>query len=218
MRLPACRPALAAVLLVAALALLPARAEIATVPPPDPAAISPQVRRAVAGFERIVAARDLAALEAHIADEAKMSFGGGTLREVWQTERDGGAALWRELAEILRLGGVETRIDDGGVEWSAPYPAFSGEGTYDDPFQALIVTGSRVALRLSPSPRARIVARVDHAVLVADCDGTDTWACVRWEGRPVYVHDSLVRSPIDHRLSMKVDGEDWKIAYFVAGD
>lgn len=218
MNLRASAVATLAALLVAAAVPLPARAEVATVPPPDPAALSPQVRRAVAELERIVAARDLAALEAHVAEGAKMSFGGGTLREVWEPERDGGAALWRELGEILRLGGVETRTDADGAQWSAPYPSFAGEGKYDDPFTALVVTGTRVALRQAPAPDARVVARVDHAVLDGNCDGTDAWACVRWQGRPAYVHHSLVRSPIDHRLSMDVGGDGWKIVFFVAGD
>ncbi len=198
-----------------------AQAATAALPPPDPARLPPDVRRAVAELEDIVSRRDLAALERHIAPDAKMSFGGAEpgaagLREVWEPQRPD-TALWSTLAEILRLGGVE-EANGGERSWSAPYPSFAGEDLYEDPFSAFIVTGTGVALRAGPSAGAPVRARVDYAVLNSDCEGIEDWICIRWEGAPAYVHASLARSPIDHRLSMNVTGADWSILFFVAGD
>lgn len=199
-----------------------AKAATATLPPPDPADLDPQVRHAVAEFERIVANRDLGAFERHIAPDAKMSFGGDEpgvagLREVWSPQRPD-TELWRELDRIVALGGVQS-AENGKLVWSAPYPAFAGpDDLYEDPFSTFIVTGTRVALRSAPDEGADVLARVDYAVLNSDCDGTERWICVRWDGKPAYVHESVVRSPVDHRLSMEIAGGDWKIAYFVAGD
>ncbi|HJR73537.1 MAG TPA: hypothetical protein VJ806_07835 [Luteimonas sp.] len=198
-----------------------AQAATPTLLPPDPARLPPDVRRAIAELDSIVARRDLAALERHIAADAKMSFGGSEpgaagLREVWEPQRPD-TELWSTLAEILRLGGV---AEASGAErsWSAPYPSFAGEELYEDPFSAFIVTGTGVALRAAPSSGARVRARVDYAVLNSDCEGTEDWVCVRWEGAPAYVHQSLARSPIDHRLSLNVTGTGWSILFFVAGD
>ena len=210
-------------LLASALWLCGSMAQAAnpTLPPPDPAQLSPQVRRAVDELRNIVARHDLAALERHVSADANMSFGGAApgaagLREVWEPQRPD-TPLWHELAEILRLGGVETSVN-GEIAWSAPYPSFAGENIYQDPYGAFIVTGTQVALRKSPDIGAPVVARVDYAVLESDCSGTEDWICVRWNDAPAFVRSSLVRSPVDQRLSMRVTADHWSITFFVAGD
>lgn len=116
------------------------------------------------------------------------------------------------------MGGVQSS-ENGGLVWSAPYPAFAGpDDLYEDPFSTFIVTGTRVALRSAPATGADVLAHVDYAVLNSDCDGTGQWICVHWDGKPAYVHESVVRSPVDYRLAIEIADGDWKIAYFVAGD
>lgn len=150
-----------------------------------------------------------------------MSFGGASLgaaglREVWNPE-EADTRLWHELDRIMRLGGVQT--PGAELVWSAPYPAFAGpDDLYEDPFSTVIVTGTRVALRTGPGLQSPVIARVDYAVLNTDCTGTERWICVDWNGKRAYVHASLVRSPVDYRISMEVAGRAWNIVFFVAGD
>lgn len=213
------------IFVVAALltAMTTSRAAVApaTMPPPDPAHLHPEVRRMVSELALIVAARDLRALEQHLAADAVISFGGDYgaegLRTVWEPERTE-TTLWHELGEILRLGGVEA-IDDGVREWRAPYPSFIDIDDPDsDPHGYVVVTGERVALRAAPDPDADVVARVDHAVLAAGCEGTEAWTCIDWNGRMAYVRSDLARFPVGQRITVRVSGSGWTITSFVAGD
>ena len=202
-----------------------------TLPPPDPAALSPAARRMVAELTRIVADRDLAALERHTGSAARKSGDseGRLLREVWRTAAPD-TPLWEELEDMLRLGGVE-QVDAAAGEriWCAPYttclPYGPAERPYDasEPFETVVVTGTRVALRAAPRADAPLLARVDHAVLRTarnteyDC-WEGAWRCVTWRGRPAYVSATWVRAVAGPDLQIRLlHNGDWRIEGYGGG-
>jgi len=195
------------------------------VTPPDPATFSPQVRAAVAELHDIVARRDLAAFKRHLLAETTISFGGDYgpqgLDTMWAPQRSD-TRLWTALGEILRLGGMQEASQEGAPQWCAPWAAcmdFDLPGDLTG-YDVVVVSGTHVAVRAQPDAGAPLLGRTGPAVLVlADAqDGDEPWAVVRWHGGVGYVRKDLARSPVDLRITLQIDPDDWHIRYFVAGD
>lgn len=187
---------------------------------PAPAVVA-QARREL---RAIVAARDLDALLGHVRDATKWTFGGDEGRAGFDTawrDGDGIDRFWGEIDRVLALGGRWTG-DDGGYQDCAPYVSCDALPDGFDPFTTVVVLGEAVAVRAGPSASARLVARVDHAVLATPVDGTapQDWAPVELaSGQQGYVAARWVRSPIDYRLGIAIDaGGRWWIAWFIAGE
>lgn len=177
----------------------------------------------------IVARRDMAALLSRVRPETKLDFGGSAgpegFQAVWNSDPDSRQRLWSTLEDILALPGTAERHDDGD-EYCSPYVfCLNLPGTVD-PFDTLVVLGSRVAIRNRPSPAGEVLRRVDHIVLtrVEDEPGADTpadWTRVRLANGTVgYISTRWVRSPIDFRLAVRVDDGrgTWWLGYLLAGD
>jgi hypothetical protein len=181
------------------------------------------VRAAVDELGAIVARRDLAAFKRRLRPDTTISFGGDVgpegLDMVWEPQR-ADTTLWVELDEILRLGGVQQAGEEGVPHWCAPWPACVDVNITPElsAYDHVVVTGTGVAVRAAPDAGAPLLARVGHVSLPLAEAGQGTWWAVRWQGGTGYVRSDLARSPIDLRITLQVDGEDWRILYFVAGD
>jgi hypothetical protein len=145
---------------------------------------------------------------------------------VWNSDAESRQRLWSTLDGILALPGVARRSDHGS-EYCAPY-VFCADLPGDvDPFEALVVLGAGVALRDRASLSGAVIRRVDHVVLTSaeDASGKSQpnpeWTRVRLaSGTTGYISTQPVRSPIDFRLTLRVeDGSDaWWLGFLLAGD
>ena len=190
-------------------------------PPTD--ALSPAVRAMRDDLQRIVAARDLQTLRAHVRDTTTLSFGGDTgpqgFDAVWARDADSTRDLWRVLDAVLALPGV-SRPEEGGDQYCAPYVSCLPYPEDIDVFDAQVVLGRDVAVRERPDPHAAVVTRVSHVVVTRIEDPAADWTRVRLaSGKEGYIATSLLLSPIDYRVSLIREGErGWAFQYFVAGD
>ena len=220
------RALLAIIAIVVATAGTAVAADDPVLAPPD-ARLPPALHAVRADLRRIVAARDLKALRAHIRDDTTLSFGGDAgpqgLDALWTRDPVATGVLWRELETLVALPGVASR-EDGRNRYCAPY-------VYCMPYQAdidvvdvVVVLGRDVALRAQPDTRSRVLARVSHAVLTRVDDGrappATGWVHVRLaSGQQGFIAARMLRGPIDYRFSIVEDGDgQWYFQYFVAGD
>ncbi|HSD17652.1 MAG TPA: SH3 domain-containing protein [Thermomonas sp.] len=191
--------------------------------------LPPALLRAKAELRGIVARRDMAALLARVRAETKLDFGGSAGPEgfeaVWNSDAASRQRLWSTLDGILALPGV-ARGSDHASEYCAPYVYCMDLPDEIDPFEALVVIGTDVAIRDRPSSSGAVLRRVDHLVLTRVGDDPASEASVDWarirlaDGTAGYISTRWVRSPIDFRLTLRADdGSDtWWLGYLIAGD
>lgn len=190
--------------------------------------LPPPLLHAKEDLHALVARRDMDALLARVRPETKLDFGGGEgpdgFQSAWNSDQESRQRLWSTLEGILALPGV-ARDFDHGAEYCAPYVFCTGLPGDLDPFEALVVLGSGVAIRDRPSLSGTVLTRVDHAVLTASDDPasvpTPDWTRVRLaDGTAGYINNRWVRSPIDFRFALRVDdGTDaWWLGFLLAGD
>jgi hypothetical protein len=216
---------LAGLLLLAAGQATLAQGRVA--PPPaaqDPSQLDAAVRDAVDALTRIVARRDLDGFKRHLRADTRISFGGDAGPEgldlVWEPTRPD-TKLWQALETILALGGVQQSDETGAPTWCAPWP--SCIDVTPDPaltaYDVVVVTGTDVAVRAAPSTSAAVLGRASHEALVlAPGQQPEHWWAVQWRGGVGYVRGDLARSPVDQRITLRVDAQGWTVLYFVAGD
>ena len=193
---------------------------------PPEETLPPALQAVRADLQRIMSARDLAAVRAHIREDTTLSFGGDTgpqgFDALWAHDPAATQALWRELDAILALPGVASR-EDGRDLWCAPYVFCLPSPAEIDVFDAQVVLGRDVALHARPDGHSRVLARLDHAVVTRVDDGTveaAPWIRVRLaSGQLGFIAAHRLRSPIDYRFSIVDEGKGaWSFQYFVAGD
>jgi hypothetical protein len=193
---------------------------------PPAETLPPALQAVRADLQRIVAARDLQALRAHLREDTTLSFGGDTgpsgFDELWARDPVSAQSLWRELDAILALPGV-AREEDGRDVYCSPYVFCLPYPDGIDVFDAQVVLGRDVALRAAPDGQSRVLARVGHVVVTRIDDGAapaGDWMRVRLaSGQEGFIATYLLRSPIDYRLSIIDEGAGrWRFQYFVAGD
>ena len=192
--------------------------------------LPPSLLRAKAELRDIVKRRDMQALLSRVRAETKLDFGGSEgpdgFKAVWDSDAESRQRLWSTLEAILALPGVARAFDDDGSEYCAPYVFCTNLPGDVDPFEALVVLGSGVAIRDRPSLSGALLRRVDHIVLTREEDqpGSEPppdWTHVRLaDGTAGYISTRWVRSPIDFRLMLRVDdGSDtWWLGFLIAGD
>lgn len=212
---------LLAVVLAVVLACEPALHAVAGTPA-DPAMhpptehLPPKLLRAKAELRSIVARRDMEALLARVRPETRLDFGGDEgvegFQAAWNGDAESRQRLWSTLESILALPGISRRFDHGD-EYCAPYVFCTGLPGDVDPFEALVVLGSGVAIRDRPSTSGNVLTRVDHVVLRASDDPgsvpTTDWTRVRLaDGTAGYIHSRWVRKP--DRLPVRAAGGRWR--------
>lgn len=162
--------------------------------------------------------KDADALVGLAAPDIKLDFGGGEGHAELRQRLTGqeGAALWRELADLLPLG---CAADEDGM--TLPW-FFAQDLGVEDPFNTLLVTGARVPLLPKADAAARPL-RLLSWELVEPEEGYDESA----ELQPVrtvegklsgFVEAKKLRSPIGYRLLAGRSNGAWKIQAFIAGD
>ena len=221
--MPAARSLLFALLMAAGTA---AAGEDPILAPPTEA-LPPAAQAIRDDLQRIVAARELHGLRAHVREDTTLNFGGDSGSQgfdaVWASDAAATRELWRVLDALLALPGV-AQEEDGKTLYCAPYVFCLSYPAGIDVFDAQVVLGRDIAVRAQPDPQAPVVTRVGHVVLTAIDDATDAstpgWTHVRLaSGQQGYVTDVMLRSPVDYRLSLDREGDGrWGIQYFVAGD
>lgn len=191
--------------------------------------LPPALLHAKRELSAIVARRDMDALLAHVRTETKLDFGGSEgpdgFQSLWNGNPGSRERLWSMLERILALPGVARRFDDA-AEYCAPYVSCTGLPGDVDPFEALVVLGSGVAIRSQPSLAGRVIRRVDHVVLTrasndSGISPTPDWTRVGFaDGTAGYISTRWVRSPIDFRLTLRVDdrADTWWLGFLLAGD
>lgn len=198
--------------------------------PPPTEHLSPGLRQAKNELQDIVARRDINALQARIRPDTKLDFGGSDGPEgfqlLWNSNTESRNRLWETLDTILALPGV-LRDHDAGAEYCTPYVFCMDLPGEADPFDALVVLGTRVAIRARASVDGVVVRRVSHIVVTStEQPGNHEPAAPGWtfvrlaDGTAGYVSTRWVRSPIDFRLALRIDrsGSTWWIGFLLAGD
>jgi hypothetical protein len=190
--------------------------------------LPPKLLRAQEELRGIVARRDMDALIARVRAGTALDFGGSEGPEgfnaLWNRDAESRQRLWSTLEDILALPG-EARKVEKGVEYCAPYVFCTDLPGALDPYVALVVTGTHVAIRDLPSLSGNVLRRVDHVVLsradAAASERTSEWTRVRLaDGTAGYINTRWARSPIDFRLTLRIDDgtNAWWLAFLLAGD
>lgn len=179
--------------------------------------------------------RDASAIRAIVAEDIRYSFGADGAREGFLEEWGGdvpggiGEALYRELGDVLRGGGVWQDAPGGGRLFHAPYTSSAVD--VEDPYTTGVITGEGVNVRSAPSTQGRILAQLSYETVPLPQGVTTDGATVTLDGRdygwtPVelpggqtgYVVDKYLRRPIGYRAWFeKLDGR-WMMTSFIAGD
>ena len=164
--------------------------------------------------------RDTAALLAHVDPRVRVSFGGeGGLedfRKAWRLPSSD-SPLWKELEEILRLGGS---LRTGGF-W-APY-VYSSWPESIDAFQHVAATRAGVPIFERADAASPRVTTVDYEILEVVNDRSwrpgAAWRRVKTAGgKQGWVQSPDVRSPIGYRAGFSNRSGAWKLEALVAGD
>lgn len=166
-----------------------------------------------------VEAKNVVALKQHIDPKILFSFGGDSGREnfnrSWRLERPSTSLLWRELKQVLVLGGSFT-----GGEFFAPYVYSAWPDSYDA-FEHIAVTASGLNIRERPSTRSPVIGRASWEILKRNPQGEEVegWEpVIMKDGKPGYVSTLYTRSPVSYRaIFHKVNGK-WMMRVFIAGD
>lgn len=160
-----------------------------------------------------VQARNTRAVLALSDPNIRTSFGGDGDAAALESVLDD--ALWRELEDILTLGG--SFIDE--MFW-APY-VYSAWPESHDAFETFAVTGDDVPLRGSPDASAPAIATLarDLVARASEPRQDEAWVKVTTaDGRTGFVESKFVRSPVDYRAGFTRTEDGWRMTALVAGD
>lgn len=199
--------------------------------PVDEAAQDPSFLEFRTALRQAINRRDAQFLIGVLDKDIKLSFGGdwGVQRviEMWNPYSPQ-STIWKELGDVLRLGGTFGYGHYPRDTFWAPY-VFGLSGQLDNFWDAVIV-GNNVQVHAQPSSSSPVIAALSYDVVklgpydpnpVTEKIGEFSypWKRVRLaDQRTGYVYGRYVRSPLDYRAAFnKIDGA-WKLTAFVKGD
>lgn len=206
-----------ALLLAAALSVLPAVASAKVLPPEDKCTADARLAEARARLAAAVEKKDGAALVAMIADtiEFGLEEGHGKARFIRQWKLDRApeqSPIWAALAKIMSLG---CAMDSQG---NAVIPYLFTALDDRDTFGTAVTIRPNVNLRAAASETAAVVAVLHYEVLTLDTDD-ETWPRVHTDaGVAGYVRRDLIHTPVGFRAYLGKVGGAWKITVFTEGD
>lgn len=208
--------------------------EVSPLVQPPPLVVSPEVEGRFAPVDECKAMPGATAFRAALADavfvrkteavvalaapDVKLDFGGGEGREELRRRLSGnrGPELWKALRTMLPLG-CAVQGDEIVLPWF-----FKQDLGVEDPFDVLLVTGTRVYLRDRPAQIAEADAILSWTLvkLVEGFDPEQQFQKVEVleTGMTGYVYTTQLRSQLDYRLIARPAGLNWEIATFIAGD
>lgn len=121
--------------------------------------------------------------------------------------------LWRELEEVLQLGGNFRE----GMFW-APY-VYSAWPEAHDAFETYAVIADDVPLRASADASAPAIATLSRDLVTRVSDPENSWRKVTLaDGKSGFVEEKFLRSPVDYRAGFSRGANGWRMTAFVAGD
>ena len=169
-----------------------------------------------AALASAVRRRDGAALAALASPAIRLDFGEGAGTAELRRRLAGGEGrkLWRELDRILPLG---CAVQQRNLVMPSVFAYDFGD---TDPFDVMVVTGTRVPLRAAPSASARPLRLLSWAAVkpLSGDDFEKPFRRVQAGRQTGYVEAARLRSPLDYRLVVSRSRGVWKIDAFVAGD
>lgn len=181
---------------------------------------------------KAVEARDVAVLVSVLDPAIRNGFdaheGIDEFKERWKlADKPEESPVWRELHEVLRLGGKLSSGKDKST-FVAPY-CFHALPEKFDAFEFGMIVGEGVRVRSKPDETSEAVAKVGRIVVrmlpgespVESKIGNETfpWRKVELpDGNVGYIWGKYVRSPIDYRAGFSNESGQWKMIYFLAGD
>lgn len=177
----------------------------------DEAANDPSFAEYRAQLLAAVSARDTKAVLALSDPNIRTSFGGdGNASELEEVLTED---LWRELEEVLDLGGTFRE----GMFW-APY-VYSAWPESHDAFETFAVIADDVPLRASADANAPAIATLSRDLVTRTPEPEKAWQKVTLaDGRSGFVETKFVRSPVDYRAGFSRGANGWRMTAFVAGD
>ena len=197
----------------------------------DEAAHDPSFLAFRTALQQAIRRRDAKFLIGVLDNYIKLSFGddSGIERfiEMWDPYSPQ-STIWRELGDVLSLGGTFGYGKYSRDTFCAPY-VFGLSGQLGDVWDAVIV-GNNVQAHAQPSNSSPVITVFSYDVVklgpydpnpVTEKIGEFSypWKQIRLAGqRTGYVYGRYVRSPLDYRAAFKkIDGA-WKLTVFVKGD
>lgn len=173
-----------------------------------------------------IAKHDTNAVIATFDPSMNFSFGGergiDAFRAMWKPDAPD-SKLWRELDDVLSLGGSWTT--EGPRRFVAPY-VYANWPEASDSFENVVPVCQAVPVYAKAEASGAPMARLDYQVVKIGQDdpvrkgGKDpAWReVVLPDGRSGWVESKCVRSPIDYRAAFEKKNGAWKMVFFVAGD
>ncbi|MFY9212652.1 MAG: hypothetical protein WAO69_16170 [Aestuariivita sp.] len=222
-----------AALLGLSLSATPLSAEVLRVAPFDQAQQQPGFVAYRDAFLKAVLARDIPAMLDFVSPDVELSFGGDAGHEAFvrfltvpsellsPEYRDQAgemrAEYWGALETVLRGGGA---FQDDGTFY-APYTAAVDLPEQFTPYDTFFVIGTDVPLRARPNGLSKIVARMDHEVLLAVYQENEPKRfrkVERGNGQEGFVRRDQLRSVVDYRALFTRESGTWQMFLFLAGD
>lgn len=157
-----------------------------------------------------VRARDKNALLALSDPHIRTTFGGDG--DAAELERALNEDLWRELEQILTLGGSFRE----GMFW-APY-VYSNWPESQDAFETFAIVADDVPLRTSPDPGSPAIATLSRDLVTRAGDPGPWQKVTTADGKTGFVEAKFARSPVDYRAGFAHDANGWSMNALVAGD
>ncbi|MBZ0255083.1 SH3 domain-containing protein [bacterium] len=163
---------------------------------------------------------------AHLEEKVWSSFGGdGGIEEFIEHYklREPDSKFWGIVKTAFDLGGTFGHIREY-VSFEAPYVFARFPGEYDAFLYSAVITPD-APMRELPMPDAKVIAQLPYAIVQTgfleehgqkEVNGYLKIKTV--DGQTGWMKKELLRSPIDYRIGIKQVGDEWTIAFLVAGD
>lgn len=200
-------------LLFAALFLVPAGIDAATLPPRDECANDASFSDFRAKLFEAVTRKDVEGLLALSDDNIRLGFGDNDGKAIFRADLKEDAT-WAELTKLSRLG---CALD--GERRAIPHMYLHlGDR---DAFDTFVTAGSGIALRAAPRVDGKLLARLNWEILtlVPRAGNSGRWLHLRTDSSMTgYVRRDLLRSSVDYRAIFEKSTSGWRMTAFLAGD
>lgn len=207
-----------------------------TLPFVDDSVNDPELKSFLDSMRDAVRKRDVTSLLEYTADDVVCGFGGddgkAAFVRMWKLqEKPEESPLWRELGEVLRLGGTDFTEQEGVRAFIAPYIVETWPDEVDT-FEFGAIVGDKIHVRSGPGKDHPVLATVSRIIVrIEDEPGhpeprqetingeTFPWQRIALpDGQMGYVWGKYVRSPAGYRATFVRENGKWRMSVFVAGD
>jgi len=178
--------------------------------PVDEAAKRPDFLAFRTELRQAVERHDVAGILRAIHPKIKNGFDGDdgveAFKKKWNLNQ-ADSELWKELGDVLALGGTFTERDT----FTAPY-TFSKWPDSVDSFDHVAVIASSVRIRSGPDLESASIGSASFSILELDPDSQaepSLWTGVLIDGKRGYIKSEFVRSPIDYRAMFQFSNGRW---------